>query len=239
MPEISGDIARSMKSYVYVYVDPRDDRPFYVGKGRGNRAFQHLKDTTESAKAARIRELLKLGWEPKIDILRYGLTENEALLVEAAAIDLIGKENLTNLQAGHHRSSFPRMASKDLITMLDAKPVTVRHKAVLITINKLYRSDMSDQELYEATRGVWVVGRKRDLAIYAFAVYQGIVREVYRVKPPWLPAGTLKYATRDAKRFQKGRWEFEGGPAEEEIRAEYVGGKVGKGGQNPIRYCNI
>jgi len=41
--------------------------------------------------------------------------------------------------------------------MLNAKPVEVRHKALLITINKRYRSDMSTEELCEATRGVWVL----------------------------------------------------------------------------------
>jgi hypothetical protein len=52
--------------------------------------------------------------------------------------------------------------------------VAVRHKAVLITINKLYRSDMSADELHETTRGVWKVGVKRERAEYAIAVYQGI-----------------------------------------------------------------
>ena len=28
--------------YVYLYTDPRNEKPFYVGKGKGNRAFSHL-----------------------------------------------------------------------------------------------------------------------------------------------------------------------------------------------------
>lgn len=125
--------------------------------------------------------------------------------------------------------------------MLTAKPVEVRHKAILITINKRYRSDMTDEELYEATRGLWKVGeRRREEAEYAMAVYQGIVRQVYRINHPWLPAGTLEYRTRDdiEARKDSGRWEFEGEVATD-IRDEYVGFSVGKGGQNPIRYCNI
>ena len=28
--------------YVYMYSDPKTKKPFYVGKGTGNRAFSHL-----------------------------------------------------------------------------------------------------------------------------------------------------------------------------------------------------
>jgi len=121
--------------------------------------------------------------------------------------------------------------------MLSAKPLRVRHKAILITINKLYRSDMTPEELYEATRGIWVVGTRRERAEYGMAVYQGIVREVYRIQK-WHPAGTMTYRTRDSKGFKSsGRWEFEGTVATD-IRDEYIGNSVGMGGQNPIRYKN-
>ena len=97
---------------------------------------------------------------------------------------------------------------------------------------------MSNEELYEATRGIWKLGSRRDHAEYVMAVYQGIVREVYRIEK-WRPAGTLPYKTRDAEGFKKsGRWEFEGVIATE-VRDEYIGNSVGLGGQNPIRYKNI
>ena len=122
--------------------------------------------------------------------------------------------------------------------MLAAKPVKVCHKAILITINKLYRSDMTPLELYEATRGIWVVGTRKDKAEYAMAVYQGIIREVYRIGQ-WYPAGTLEYQTRDTSDFRdRGRWEFSGDVAQE-IRDKYVGFSVGRSGQNPIRYVNV
>lgn len=122
--------------------------------------------------------------------------------------------------------------------MQTAKPVVVREKALLMTINQLYRSDMTADELYEATRGFWVLGRRRDKAEIALAVYQGVVREVYRIRA-WHPAGTLAYRTRNAAEFRgSGRWEFEGVVADD-IRDAYVHGSVGKGGQNPIRYLNL
>lgn len=235
MPE---EIAELLKSYVYIYIDPRNGEPFYIGKGKGNRIFAHLDDHSENEKVARIAEIKRCGLEPQIDLLRYGLSESEARLVEAAAIDLLGKARLTNRVSGYHKSSFGRISSRDLIEISKARPVEVRHKAILFTINALYRSDMTSLELYETTRGVWVLGKRREKAEYAVAVTFGIVREVYRIDR-WFPAGTLDYQTRESSELKRsGRWEFSGEIASE-IRDEYIGFSVGKAGQNPIRYRNI
>ena len=242
LPErLPPEVEEALKCYVYIYIDPRNQELFYIGKGTGNRLLSHLTDDTESEKARRIAEIRKAGHEPKIDILRYGLSDSEAALVEAAAIDLIGKDNLTNQNSGFHEESSPRVTLKDLLVEKTAKPVEVLHKAVLITINKLFRSGMSDLELYEATRGIWHIAEDREKAEkaeVAMAVYHGIVREVYTIQR-WLPAGTLEYETRDSTDFKNsGRWEFEGTVAKD-IREKDVGHFVGKGGQNPIRYENI
>lgn len=236
--KINHDIENTLKFYVYIYTDPRNGEPFYIGKGKGNRVFSHLDDPEDSDKTAKIRAIRKSGAKPQIDILRYGLTEAEACLVEASAIDLIGLPSLTNRVSGHHVRSFGRIGSTELIQMLSAKPVAVRHKALLITINRLYRSNMSNKELYEATRGTWKLSSRREHAVYAMAVYQGIVREVYLIES-WHPAGTLPYETRDTKGFKEsGRWEFSGIIATD-LRDKYIGHSVGMGGQNPVRYKNI
>jgi uncharacterized protein len=239
IPRITPEVANLLKSYVYVYIDPRNGEPFYIGRGKGNRVFTHLSQRLVTDKVARIRDIRNSGNTPQIDILRYGLSDSEAQLVEAAAIDLIGKGRLTNRVAGYHKSSFGRITSQRVISLLTAKRINVKHKAILITINKLYRSDMSATELYETTRGIWVVGEtSRNRAEYAFSLYQGIVLEVYRIKQ-WYPAGTLKYKTRDTTHFKdSGRWEFSGSVATD-IREQYIGFSVGKAGQNPIRYANI
>jgi len=237
--KITGEVAKILKSYVYVYIDPRNGKPFYIGKGKGNRLFLHLQDQSDTEKVARIAEIHRSGKKTRIEILRYGLSDSEASLVEAASIDLIGKAKLTNHVSGYHEGSFGRITSQKVITMLTAKKVKVQHKAILITINKLYRSDMSKEELYETTRGIWVVGEtRRNKVEYAMALYQGIVLEVYRIKQ-WHPAGTLKYNTRDSSHFKNsGRWEFSGSIAKD-VREEYIDFSVGKAGQNPIRYVNV
>jgi len=236
------EITEILKSYVYMYIDPRTHQPFYVGKGRGNRAFAHLTDESETKKVARITEIKESGQEPVINILRYGLTESEASLIEASAIDLIGLPQLTNKCRGNHPGSFGRISSEDLNIMLTAKPAIIRHPTLLITINKLYRSNMSKEELYEATRGIWRLGPDRERAELALTVYQGIVREVYRIDH-WCKAGTLSYRTRDDSQFRhSGRWEFVGSVAED-IRSKYVNksvrGYLGRSNQFPVRYVNI
>ena len=118
--------------------------------------------------------------------------------------------------------------------------ISIEEKGVLIRINKLYYDSMTPQELYEATRGVWVIGRRREEIDYAFCVYQGIIKEVYKIKI-WIPAGTLYYETRPKKDVHiEGRWEFYGEVAPSEIREKYLGYSVRsyfpKGSANPITY---
>jgi uncharacterized protein len=236
--KLTPEVANVLKSYVYIYIDPRNGEIFYIGKGKGDRLFAHLGDTSETDKTSKISDIRKSGKEPQIDLLRYGLSDSEAELLEASAIDLIGKYRLTNKMSGHHTGSFPRISSKELILMLNAKKTEVKHKAILITINRLYRSDMTDRELYEVTRGTWRIGQRRNQADVVMSVYQGIVREVYKIEK-WHPAGTLEYQTRNSLELQsEKRWEFEGEKSGEDLRSQYVGFNVGKSGQNPIRYIN-
>ncbi len=105
--------------YVYVYSDPDTKKPFYVGKGKGNRAFQHLDDQSENDKVRKIAEIKARGKEPLIEILVHGLNEETALKVEAAAIDLIGIDHLTNQQRGHDSSTYGKIE----VSMLEARYV--------------------------------------------------------------------------------------------------------------------
>jgi len=102
---------------------------------------------------------------------------------------------------------------------------------------------MSDVAVYEATRGVWRVGSRRDGAKYAFTVVDGIVKEVYVISA-WQPALTASYSTRRLDRaLAKGRWEFVGSRASGAVRDKYVGRSVAhyfrKGAQNPVIYINV
>lgn len=176
-------MARRLGYYVYLYVDPRNERPFYVGKGQGVRALSHLSEEAESRKCARIAELRAEGQAPRIDILTHGLRDEEtAFRIEAAIIDLFGLDALTNEVRGWRSLQLGRLPLSDLTMYYAAKPVTVEVPALLIRINRLYRHNMPTQELYEVTRGVWKVGTRCAKARYAFAVFEGLVREVYEIE---------------------------------------------------------
>jgi len=118
----------------------------------------------------------------------------------------------------------------------------IQDSVVLIRISKLFDEMMTQEEMYEATRGVWKVGSRRESAKFAFTVANGEVKEVYEITS-WLPAGTTPYKTRLDKDIQvKGRWEFVGHLASQEIRNSYIGKSVKqylpRGSANPITYIN-
>jgi hypothetical protein len=240
---IPAHVAERLGFYVYVYVDPRNGKPFYVGKGRGERATAHLIDRAESRKVARIAAIRKAGQEPRIDILVHGLaSEESALRIEAAVIDMFGRECLTNEVRGWEAGTVGRMPLVELVALYGATPVEIRHPSVLIRVNRLYRYGMSCGELYEITRGVWRLGPKRNQARYALAVFHGVVREVFRITG-WHPAGSTPYQYRASENLlREGRWEFVGVPADETIRSLYLGRSVQehhfkRGLQSPVVYA--
>ena len=244
MTGLSSNITERLKYYVYLYIDPRDDSVFYVGKGKGERALGHLYDVSESAKVQKIRELRLDGLEPRIDILVHGLEdERDALRVEAAVIDLLGKDRLTNRVRGWGSAVVGRSSLQELVTLYDPVPARIEDPVLLIRVNQLYRYGLTGQELYETTRGVWVLGKRREDVRYALAVFRGVVREVYGVER-WSPAGSTPYQTRPAEDVQiAGRWEFTGEVAEPSVREKYLGNNVSayfaESSQNPVKYVNV
>lgn len=120
--------------------------------------------------------------------------------------------------------------------------VEVEEPAVLIRIPRLYRSDMSRRELYDAVRGTWRIEPRCENVQIALAVAGGIVREVYTIAA-WHPAGTTPYEARDTGELKtEGRWEFIGNVAPARIRDKYIGRSVAhyfrQGQTNPILYVN-
>lgn len=89
--------------YTYELVDPRCGSVFYVGKGKGDRRFAHVKEARKGAKGRkcdRIRAILAEGAEPTARIVKHYADELEAYAAEAALIDSHGLANLTNVSIG-------------------------------------------------------------------------------------------------------------------------------------------
>jgi hypothetical protein len=245
-------VIEKLDYYVYLLIDPETNQIFYIGKGVGNRIFAHvnavLTDETPSDKLDKIRDIHAKRLEVKYIVHRHGLTEKEAFEVEAALIDFIGLSGLTNQVQGYNSDDRGQMSVAEVIAKYEAPIVEISEPVILITVNRFYRRGMSDEMLYEITRGKWVIGTRRNQAKYAFAVYKGIVREVYEIER-WLPAPLedteikRKWVAENsinAEAKRTNRWQFEGKIAIS-LR-HYVGGNVEKyskvGAQNPIRYVN-
>ena len=207
--------------YVYRLVDPRDFTTFYVGKGQGNRVFDHaraaesfkLNDDEDrlSAKIDQINEIKAEGKEVIAVIHRHGLCcEQLALEVEAALIDAY--PGLTNIQSGIDPERGV-ITAEDLEDKLNRKEYEEPDDIDYIIIKTSLNAVKTNGSLYEATRRAWKAKLERAQKYkYVLCVIYGVVREVYQV-----PEGGWKPAKSCA-----GRIEFEGEVAPDNVKSRFM-----------------
>lgn len=74
--------------YTYIYIDPRNGEPFYVGKGKGDR----FRDSHENKQFnGRLRILKEQGLKPDIEIINT-TCEFAALWLERVGIAAFGRK---------------------------------------------------------------------------------------------------------------------------------------------------
>src|SRR6266540_2604484 len=144
-------VAEKLKYYVYRLIDPRNGETFYVGKGRGNRVFAHIRaeqnlegDRLEN-KLTRIHQIRLAGFEVAHVIHRHGMDERTAFEVEAALIDAY--PGLTNIVGGTGGNDYGAMHAKEIVRRYSAEPAVFRHKALLISVNR----SAAERSLYDAS----------------------------------------------------------------------------------------
>lgn len=242
IPRIPAVISKKLGHYVYLYVNPLTKEIFYVGKGKGSRAVAHLKGKAKQEIQRQVRAIRAAGARPRIEILAHNLPSGQtALILEAAAIELLGLDSLANAVRGHH-AQLSRFAVEDLVAHYTKDRARIREPSLLIRVNQLYRPGMSDQELYDITRSAWILGETRNQVTFVIPVFEGIVREVYE-PTAWLPAvSTINARLSGRRRNRAKRFEFVGVIARENARRKYRGKYVGhlftSGAQNPVQYLN-
>lgn len=236
------EVSAKLRSYVYLLVDSRTGRVFYVGRGRGDRCFRHVRAARlgiDEAPGAvgehpkypmldRIREIERGGRPVRIEILRYGLSAAEAMLVEAATGDALGID--AHQELGSQRRPVAEVSS----SLAKRAKFKRAHQVVLLRVGGT-GADPS----YEMARHSWRIGRRwidpdaPRSPRWAVIVVGDLVGAVYRIDS-WDPADPADGGRRPVERYS-----FLGTP-DPELEARYVGKSVaaylGTGSQGPVTY---
>jgi len=241
-----------LKYYVYAVIDPRDTKIFYIGKGTSNRVFAHMNaaitNPYESDKLDTIRAIHENNQTVKHMIIRHGLEENEAYILESVLIDFLTYKDfaeiakITNLVSGHHSFNRGIKTVDECEILYNCEKLDedkIKHKILVININKSYddkRKKRTENQkylrsnIYEATRGWWVLSKNRAEKVeYVLSEYRGVIRAIFKPEI-WL---------QDIENRGVKRWGFEGTEVlDKEILDLYMNKEVKKekGMSNPVRF---
>jgi uncharacterized protein len=230
-----------LKSYVYRLIDPRNGETFYVGKGKNNRVFAHIryakipgriKSGNPDYKLSRINDIHNAGFDVSHVLHRHGLDDKSAKEVEAALIDAY--PSLTNVMTGCGSNDFGAMHTKEIIKKYQSEVADFKHNALIINVNL----SSTQYSTYEAVRYAWKINVSRAIkAEIVLAVSHGLIKDVFFAKK-WHEATSENFPGRVPV---PGRFGFEGCIADIEIKSLYIDKRLPdnfskKGAANPIRY---
>lgn len=107
--------------YVYALKDPRQKqaKPFYIGKGTGNRAWEHQMRVDDSEKGNVIREIHDSGLRVLHTVISDNLTEEQALKIEAELISAFGIRTLGGLLTNRVQPNPENISKKVKINIPD------------------------------------------------------------------------------------------------------------------------
>lgn len=200
MHEFPQEVIEHLDYYVYRLIDPRNGQTFYVGKGRGNRIFSHVRNRINvsnddqegdkiSLKLRIVAEIISSGLEVNHVIHRHGMDENTAFEVEAALIEAY--PSLSNIAGGHNNIERGCAHVSELVIQYQAEEAPIDEQLIAININ---RSLHERNDIYEAARFCWKIAewRRKRVNIPIIACANRIIRDVYIVSE-WLPATDVEF----------------------------------------------
>lgn len=245
------EVIEKIGIYVYRLIDPRSGETFYVGKGKGNRVFDHARGELAtcsnkssliegdeisdeiSDKISQIREIHQANLTVRHMIHRYGMDNSTALQVEAALIDAYPE--LTNIVGGTYSNDYGVTHANEIVSRYAAEPADFQHKVLMISVNR----SAADFDYYKAVHCAWKIDvKKAATAEVILATVQGIIKGAF-VADQWLEATTANFSR--LEQDIPGRFGFVGREADASIQSLYVGKRVPedfrkKGASNPIKY---
>ncbi len=239
-------IAEFLVWYVYRLIDPRNGETFYVGKGWGDRVFQHVggalieqddEDATD-LKLQRIKEIRASGLTTIHVIHRHQIeTPEVAYQIEAALIDAY--PGLTNKVGGHQSGDYGTRHVEQIISEYSMESFMAHEPLILISIGQSFYDETAS--IYDAVRAAWRldISRARTCGL-VLAHRQGMVIGAFRPHD-WMPA--LRSHSPWLAEDIPERCGFVGEPAEPTVAALYVGKRVPdrhrtRGAANPVRYIS-
>ena len=245
--------------YVYGLIDPRTKQIFYIGKGTKNRVFEHEKESlgspnSEKLKLKTIADIKNAGLDVEKIIINSNLTKKEAFAAEASlinAFNYVSDAGLTNIVAGHHSAEALSVDEYERIN--GAAPLEekdIRHKILVIKINRLYQRGMDEKVLYDAVRGVWRASKEKVRTVeYVFGVYNSLIVAVYKPSEWYvckdakdrLPRQDIVLTPKTENRLFFVDVRYEQGLPLDENESFYIGKsiaglKLNQSAQNPITY---
>ncbi len=233
------EVHERLKYYVYRLIDPRNGETFYVGKGKGNRVFNHAQgeidknDDTLSEKLKRIYDIKNAGFQVAHVIHRHGLDEPTAFHVEAALMDAYPATH--NIAGGKNNGEQGIMHADEIVEKYAAEEAVFRHRLIAITINR----SAAETSVYEAVRYAWKIGKTRaEKSDHVLAVINGMIVNVF-TPTQWMEATPANFP--GLSEIIPGRIGFVGREADAGILALYQRKRIPsemrkRGVANPIRY---
>jgi hypothetical protein len=141
--------------YVYVHKD-ENGRVFYVGKGTGNRAWSEDRDVQWHQHVAR------LGGKYMVEIVRDGISEEDALQIEDAAMAQHGDSiiNLQNFHAPHDSTkllAYSKAMGDYSIAFREATTLAEgnKHEAARLRFEAAYAAWVEAMRHYDYRLGAW------------------------------------------------------------------------------------
>lgn len=186
----SSDVCSKIGYYVYRLIDPRNGQTFYVGKGKGNRVFEHVKGALKNPEETDKCEIIRAIHRERLDVIHviqcWNLTDKEAFEVESALIDAY--PGLSNIYKGHHNEygvTNVEALQKRLETEVYVEPDDFKYIIIKVNNGSIEQQleNYVQDERYEATRKWWKlnINRAQDYH-YVFSVSYGIVKAVYEIE---------------------------------------------------------